>query len=380
MPKRLLLMRHPQSKWNVVKNRMARNGKQPIYYPGYSDTDLTALGKVEACLAGDYLYRRYGKIGRFVRSHTKRTDQAENIIVWKSKMASLKKMQGVVLEQMCEISTRKMTELFRDLIEAIEEDPKSSKTVKLIKKLYLEYLGFVFLLYPNDEEKRWRMLFNQNTAEAFLFFKIHLVDFVVESDDASEARKAYLAMTKYFDKWRRICEKSFVRGDRFDNKQFITFYVTDDMRISLFFGFEDGDVKVGIDVQSVSEFYSTAVEHLSKTLFEDTYYDYCGDTVLVIAHAKRIVHLRQALEGFGKDKLKFLLAAEGTEFPQNVSMVEYENCNNVWQRVGDPYFLPEGIVSLGGRDLGLNISHQRLSAICKKLDIAYKDVSPFLVK
>jgi hypothetical protein len=89
--------------------------------------------------------------------------------------------------------------------------------------------------------------------------------------------------------------------------------------------------------------------------------------------------MRQTLEGFDEQTAQRLLEAQGTDFPQNVSLTVYRSAKaGKWRKVGSPYMLPENVMSLGGRKLGLTITPRRLKAICQRLGVDERQVRPHL--
>lgn len=381
MPKQLIVARHPQSYWNVVKNASIKDGTRSLLLPGYSDTGLTAFGKVQAYLLGRHLRERFGRINFYFHSTLMRTLEATLIMQKRSGLVDRKRacFNGVMdfidelNDNMAVIGAAKR------IAESIRTSRQDIRAVLDSYSLFGSYLAFTMMFCRNNEGLAIEMLSSPHTVEAFIHFAANFRD--------------------YLDRIRRWCVTGTLEADEEVCLDRLLRYAIDKesktscsrigfpIRIplqddhALAFVFDDKEPHVAVQrVQYYSPMGSLET-FLKERLFNQDrlVWPRPDDTVLLLGHAKRIIRIRQILEGFDETEFNRLLKAQGTDFPQNVSLTVYENREYCWRRLGEPFALPDKIVSLGARDLGLRLGPKELSTICRKLRLPYGEVEPFLV-
>ncbi|MFA4955232.1 MAG: histidine phosphatase family protein [Patescibacteria group bacterium] len=395
----LIVVRHPESEWNVVKNAAVESGAKPLLLPGYSNTGLTPFGKVQAYLLGRFLRNTLGPLKNFVISDTIRADQALDVMVRDAHLAGpggwVRAGTSLLMDPLFNELKKQTVLIEAEAIyrAAISKDPHDAH--KKACEIFASYFLFTLKLYAKPEIVA-KLLRAEENLEGYAHFTANFPDYQeriaswssrdFQPDEAAclnKIRESVLASRKCPSCHRGPADSPPEPGEtrcpcdmshpfapiylELQDNHGLGFVLLPDGRVRCF-PYETGD-----PLGQIKEFFG-------KWLLSTGRYTRRGPIILLISHAKRIVRMRQNLEGFDEQTAQQLLKAQGTDFPQNVSLTVYRSAKaGKWRKVGSPYMLPENIVSLGGRKLGLTISPRRLKAICQRLGVDERQVRPHLV-
>ena len=386
----VILVRHAECVGNILKDEyvQARRSK-PDHLPEYANSRLGLRGHVQSYLMGRDISEICGKTGgrveEFFVSGLIRSWQTQGSASKAIKAEKVRLLWLPCLNELSKCNVVKQAQRIKDKLHAGAEFTLQDECE--LVNLVTYYRSFYELMYfftSGDKPTEYWPLNFTFSVEAYLAFCVRYPEFAEgKTPDLKDGKgfqdfKAYLQETRQWleehlsSEWVRNAldeakdleeEISAMLIPCDDGEELEIYYKGEEMRI--FFGrtFE-GSVRGQIE----SAFRFAA--NLGEKMGSDE-----SPIKVVITHAKRLIRLRQEIEGFDEAEYQRLAKLNSKDFPQNVSMTRYEYEDGRWTRIGEPYQLPKGLaIREGTRRLGFELERSDFESICAKLDLDPKEV------
>lgn len=363
----LLLMRHAESRWNTLKNRATGETERPLFLPSFTDTPLTPYGRLQSVVARRFLRRRYGQIEYAEASDTRRAMESLGLML-PEVLAGSGKACASINPRHQEMMVCQVMDILGSCRNGLMMGypPEAAAYLKFTFQVYDR---FTQALHAQGSACPTPFNFSGNFLVFLHFTKQYPKEFWNILKDPGwhpePHHGRYWAAAK--DGVERLWAEDGSRR---------TAGSLDALRVS----FEDG---LDLRVRKDGDGFDVGIErsHIVPTM--DRFIRLGGwleeklgsRTALVIMHAKRIVGMRIATEFFDTDELGLLEAAD-LDFPQNASIVEYEiDGTYFWKRVGEPYFLPDGLVYLGDRKVGFRLEPDEVPELCREAGVEPEEIA-----
>lgn len=387
MKTKVLFVRHAECVGNVLKDEYVKgNGPKPDHLPEYRNSKVTKRGRVQGYLGGVALLEAGVVPARY---YVSLLDRPTETALAMSELVGLRSGQPVICSLCClnelgKSPVVRLAQRFKDMLASgvrlNEEDER------LAKMMLLAYFLFFMLLHHRYGDIRSDECATDGTssygADAFLAYTVRYPEFgnlissffpLFSSSGVmrKEDEEYIVHIWHWLQKERRKPRPSDVPMIRDADLAIIC-----DDGEELFLTLDTGTLEVAMN-------YRKAPTRSPRGMLEKAFLEHedCRP-IVVITHAKRLIRLRQELEGFDEGEYCRLVKLDGLNFPQNLSMTHYEYENGVWTLIGEPYVLPRGLIVVSGtRRLGFDLRRQDFETICGKLGFDPKEVEdPLLDK
>lgn len=370
----VFLVRHAECLGNVLKDLFVQGkGPRPDYLPGYRNSPLEPRGFLQSYLAGKTLVNHSCRVKRFYVSLQDRAMATAYAMANETALCPMGfgMYRLPCLNELSKSPLVKLAESFKEKIMLGIPGPDEEDGQKISRLVTSYYYFVVSLFLDNGVTLLPRELHTPYLIEAFNSFVSYAPEFFEGRGPlVTPAYQEYLNLTWDWVKEEREKEEWL----KFRNSGTVPppgIYITCDDG-------EDLDIEIR-PRKGTGYIQLHRVPRRSqgpKAMLECYMYENPSDAqVAVVLHAKRLIRLRQEIEGFDEAEYQRLAKLNGQNFPQNTSITQYEYEDGVWTLIGEPYRLPRGLVIRDGtRRLGFQMVRSDFEAICTKLELDLKEV------
>lgn len=376
----VILVRHAECVGNILKDKFVQGkGPKPDYLPEYRNSRVSKRGRIQGYLAGQSLKEQaLAPINRYLVSLL---DRPTETALSMTQLTGLSSGQPILdglccLNELGKSPVVKVAQKLKDKLVSGEEislEDKSEATMMLFSFIF--FFAFLHKRYGQLESKHHAYdAGSQYAADAYLAYSIRYQKFgdLIKSlfklfnegdEPLTKEDEDYIVHIWYWLERERAKPRSTPPDS---TRMVITCDDGEELVLAL-----DTEPKYGLALD-----YQKAPSRSPKSMLELAFKEReDGRPVVVITHAKRLIRLRQEIEGFDEAEYQRLAKLNSQDFPQNVSMTQYEYEDGRWTRISEPYRLPKGLaIREGTRRLGFELERSDFESICAKLDLDPKEV------
>lgn len=387
---RAYLLRHGECYGNLDKIKELEGGPKRSFLPGYKDTSLTDRGKIQTYAAGEYINELSGgQIDGVVSSKLIRARETAWSLSLALSLVTDGIPQDIRLNEIEKCPILNLAKIIKDDLRS-KLDPEgyempcvhtfsdgkeleflSAPAREALVKIRASYALFKTWLFGDDYADAYIDHFENQVMIAFRLFVgkhpgILEGNLPRENADLREYRAAILSWLKSQRtsgalsgfSWRlRLsfasprtmdpgmiyldCGDSWLLGFSRDHKECTLSCIRDGGRM------EEFAIEMGY------------------------FHSHGGKNIVFVTHAKRLIRQRRYFENLGQNVFDELNRAQDLAFPQNASVTvyDYDNQNETYTLIGEPYQIPDKLIYAGKRRVGFQMLGTEFGDICSKLKL-----------